>query len=166
MKWYAGIGSRQAPESAQIAATWLAVQLEKNGFGLRSGGSTGEDQAFEKGISDPANKQIFLPWKNFEDNPSRFFTITPPAEDIAVRFHPRYNFLKRGAQKLIARNSYILLGPNLDDPVCAVICWTPRGRITGGTGQGMRIARVHSIPIFNLYKIESHIILKGVLALA
>ena len=31
-----------------------------------------------------------------------------------------------------------------------VICWTPRGEVTGGTGQAIRIANSLNIPVHNL----------------
>ena len=30
------------------------------------------------------------------------------------------------------------------------MCWTPNAAISGGTGQALRIARAHSIPVYNL----------------
>lgn len=48
------------------------------------------------------------------------------------------------------------------------MCWTPEGKITGGTGQALRIAKHYEIPILNfgsnsLDKIEQDLmeILKG-----
>ena len=33
-----------------------------------------------------------------------------------------------------------------------VLCWTPYGAAAGGTGQALRIAEHHHIPVFNLGK--------------
>ena len=44
----------------------------------------------------------------------------------------------------------IALGPILDDPVEFIICWTPGGKVTGGTGQAIRIAKDLDIRVFNL----------------
>ena len=51
-----------------------------------------------------------------------------------------------------ARNVEIILGPGLDDPVKYLVCWTHGGRETGGTAQGMRVARAYGVPIYNLAK--------------
>ena len=52
--------------------------------------------------------------------------------------------------KLQARNCYQVLGEHLNDPVKMVICWTPRGSGSGGTGQAIRLARAYKIPVFDL----------------
>jgi cell division GTPase FtsZ len=53
-------------------------------------------------------------------------------------------------RKLHARNAMIVLGKNLDDPVDFIICWTPGGTGSGGTGQALRIARAYGIPVYDL----------------
>ena len=58
---------------------------------------------------------------------------------------------KSYVQPLHARNMMILFGRNLDNPVDFVVCWTPHGDITGGTGQVLRAAEFFGIPIVNLY---------------
>ena len=49
----------------------------------------------------------------------------------------------------MARNTYQVLGLDLMSPVDFVICWTPLGRDDGGTGQAIRIANAHNIPVYN-----------------
>ena len=51
-----------------------------------------------------------------------------------------------------ARNAAILLSASLDRPVHAVVAWTAGGRVEGGTGMGIRIARARGIPVLNLGK--------------
>lgn len=72
------------------------------------------------------------------------------AERYAARFHPAWNRCDHGARKLHARNAAILLGPALDEPVDAVVCWTPGGQPAGGTATGIRIAEALGIPVLNL----------------
>ena len=45
----------------------------------------------------------------------------------------------------------IVLGadPDQPDPVDAVTCWTPGGRVVGGTATAMRIAEAYGIPVIN-----------------
>ena len=38
----------------------------------------------------------------------------------------------------------------LTEPVSAVVCWTMRGRVEGGTGVAIRLAETAGIPVFNL----------------
>ena len=48
------------------------------------------------------------------------------------------------------RNACQILGMDGETPVSMVICWTPKGLRTGGTGQALRIAEAFNIPIFDL----------------
>ena len=66
---------------------------------------------------------------------------TPLERDmlIVIDEMPRIGFLK----------------PVMDGyPADAVICWTERGRVSGGTGMTIRLARAHGIPVFNLAETE------------
>ena len=50
---------------------------------------------------------------------------------------------------------YQILGMGCKSPSAMVVCWTPDGSTgittarTGGTGQALRIAFAHGVPIFN-----------------
>jgi hypothetical protein len=164
--YYAGIGSRQTPDYALELMEALARKLREDSFILRTGHAPGADQAFECGAEDRA--QIFLPWRSFEQDtpfyavrdeqyhtnfPSIFDQPTEEAYRIAMEHHPAWHALSNGAASLHARNVHQILGPNLarPTPVEFVICWTPDGQASGGTGQAMRIAEAHEIPIWNLY---------------
>lgn len=128
---------------------------------LRSGAAQGADVWFEEGCDFVAGrKEIFLPWKGFNNHPSPFYNITPEALALAEDVYgSKWQYLKQGARKLMARNCYQILGQTLDDPVDFVICWTPdgaeteetRSRSTGGTGQAIALASRVGIPVFNLY---------------
>ena len=65
--FYTGIGSRKTPKTILKLFTEVAIYLSKQGYILRSGGAKGADQAFERGA---AKKEIYLPWRNFENNKS------------------------------------------------------------------------------------------------
>jgi len=146
MKYYAGIGSRETPINLQPLIDKIVNTLSE--YTLRSGGAPGADSMFEK---NAINKEIFLPWKNFNNNKSTLFNISSDAFIIARKYHPSYDSLSDGAKKLMARNCYQILGFDLKSPVDFVICWTKDGKNTGGTGQALRIAKDLNIPIFNLY---------------
>lgn len=166
MKYYTGIGSRKAPQEILKVMKLLSIVLDKDGYILRSGGAFGSDTAFESGSN---NKEIYLPWKNFNNNKSELYSICSKAEKIAENYHPYWNQLTPIVKKFHARNVYQVLGNTLDKPSEFVLCWTPDGAETktsyntGGTGQAIRIAIDYGIPVNNLqnentyYKIKEWI---------
>lgn len=141
---YAGIGSRRrTPSFIYNMMTEAAAKLESMGYVLRSGGAQGADKAFEAGVMYDDAKQIFRPKH-----------ATQIAIDLAANFHPYWDNCDAVTRKLHGRNSMIILGENLDSPVKFVICYTPDGKASGGTGVGIRIAESFNIPVFNLYHPE------------
>lgn len=148
-KYYAGIGSRDTPEHILQLMRQIASKLEEQEYVLRSGGAKGADSAFEKGVRNAVNKEIFLA-KDADD-------LT---REIACSFHPAPDNLKKNpfAHNLMARNTFQIMGKSLSEPVEFVICWTPDGceqgrlrtRKTGGTGQAISIASHFKIPVYNL----------------
>lgn len=50
----------------------------------------------------------------------------------------------------MARNAHQLLGNSLKSPSLFILCWTDGGRVTGGTGQALRMAPDLGIPVINL----------------
>lgn len=181
---YAGIGSRETPEDVQADMTLIARALEKLGFTLGSGGAGGADLAFEKGVTDPKMKHIFLPWQGFNGSSSPFYpkdrAIDAQAHALAAQYHPAWDVMlakgnatgtdektvkaarkARASMKLHARNGYQILGDDLKTPVRFVVCWTVDGGATGGTGQAIRIAEDHGIPVLNLYFAEVRAMLVG-----
>jgi hypothetical protein len=120
----------------------IGVALQENGWTLRSGHAQGADTAFEKGAG--VKKEIFIAKDAANDH---------DAMALAERFHPAWHRCSRFAKALHARNGYILLGRDLQTPVKFVVCWTPDGKASGGTGQALRIAAdpAYKIPVFNLY---------------
>lgn len=152
MKFYAGIGSRSTPPQVLDQMVTLAGTLATKGWTLRSGHAPGADQAFERGAGGHA--EIFLPWRTFEAQvpvSGRFYERpTREALEHAAFFHPSWLWLKQGPRLLMGRNSHQVLGYDLETPVTFIVCWTPEGSGGGGTGQALRIARHHDIPIYDL----------------
>ena len=72
------------------------------------------------------------------------------AIDIAEAFHPNWDACSDAVRKLHGRNAQIVLGSVLNEPVEFVICWTPDGKASGGTGLAIRMAEGLDIPVFNL----------------
>jgi hypothetical protein len=153
--YYTGIGSRKdVPSNVMEAIGKLAYIFAKKGFILRSGTAEGCDAKFEE-FCDKASgkKEIYLPWKGFNQSQSDLYTICHLAEEIAFKYHPNFYALSDGAQKLMSRNSYQVLGKDLKTPSTFVVCYCPidsNGNPTGGTSQALRIAKDKKIPTFNL----------------
>lgn len=146
---YAGIGSRETPSDICYTMTNIARKLDDIGLILHSGGAEGADVAFERGAF---KKRIFLPWDGFNGKRIDGYSYIVPQyeESLTKKYHPGAHHLKPTALKFMSRNSYQVLGPDLQSPVDFVICWTKDGKASGGTGQALRIADAYNIPIFNL----------------
>jgi len=152
MLYYAGIGSRKTPQHILTLMTDIAQVMHAFHFTLRSGGADGADTAFERGAG--AKKEIFLPWAGYNGRSNGPGIFVPPDKpdmfNIAKQFHPAWHRCSPGAQRLHARNVCQILGLDLETPSSLVVCWTPNGSGSGGTGQALRIAKGYDIPIFDL----------------
>lgn len=71
-------------------------------------------------------------------------------ECIASEVHPAWDRCNEWARGMHSRNCHQILGYDLQSPVDVVICWTPDGKIQGGTATAIRIAMKYDIPVFNL----------------
>lgn len=153
MASYAGIGSRKTPEEILKIFEYLGGYFAARGVLLRSGAAAGADSAFERGCDRLRGpKEIYLPWKSFNGNDSDLILKNPIPEDVeklSIHYHTNWYALKPAAKKLIARDAYQILGMDLNSPVNFVICYTAGGRVDGGTGQAIRIAMDHNIPVVN-----------------
>ena len=157
-KYYAGIGSRETPKDVCLLMTAIAKRLASLGYTCNSGGADGADAAFERGAV--INRQIFLPWDGFNGRNIQNLTklhgegsyLVPPFnEDLVRKYHPKPDALSDAGWKFMSRNSYQVLGKDLNTPVEFVLCWTKDGKVSGGTGQALRIAKDKGIRIFNFY---------------
>lgn len=154
--YYAGIGSRDVPDEILKIMYMIAKHLGNSGVTLRSGGASGADSAFEAGC-DASNgkKEIYLPWRKFQNSTSNLVVNNPRAFEIAKEFHPAPDNLSQGALKLQARNSHQVLGADLESPSDFIVCYTKGGKGSGGTGQALRIAKHYNIPIFDCGSFEN-----------
>ena len=148
--YWAGIGSRETPEELKPLIQKITEACNRLGFILRSGAAPGADSFFEE-YSLPAQREIYLPWRGFNNSSSSLYSISNDATFLAAEFHPGWSRLSMGAKKLMARNMYQVLGQDLETPTSFIVCWTKDGKASGGTGQALRVAKKHNIPIFNLY---------------
>ncbi|MGI4814750.1 MAG: hypothetical protein ACRYGG_15665, partial [Janthinobacterium lividum] len=125
---YAGIGARATPSFSINIMNKFGKFMGSNGHVLRSGAAYGADAAFEKGCDEAQGmKEIFIPWKGFNDSLSELFDVSIGASNLAKKFHPAWSKLSQGGQKLMARNCYQLLGYDLNTPSDFVVCWTKDG---------------------------------------
>lgn len=147
---YTGIGSRNITPEGIEKIKKVAQTLDNLGYILRSGGADGADSAFEN--NHTGEKEIYLPWKNFNDNKSPLYKIPKAAREMAMKYHPMGRKLAQhyGIWSLMARNCQQVLGENLDTPTDFIVCWTPDD-YKGGTSQALRIARDLKIPYYNLF---------------
>lgn len=168
---YAGVGSRETPPVVLQAISALAARLSGRGWVLRTGLSPGADQAFCRGaLAGRGAVELYLPWPGFEaralsggPRPPGVTVLRRPsraAYALAARFQPRWSALTRPQRALLARDVHEVLGADLASPVRAVICWTADGSLDGRgvfadrTGQTLRIARGHRVPVLNLSRPE------------
>lgn len=169
-KFFAGIGSRSTPESYIPLIEKISEKLISRNYILRSGGASGADTFWENAYDKfGGKKEIYLPWKNFNNNSSELYHISNEALERAEYYHPNWSSLSDAAKKLHARNTYQILGDdsgryNTNGRYFGwsfsdmVICYTADGKDTGGTGQAIRIARQYNVPVYNLYHYGENIL--------
>jgi O-acetyl-ADP-ribose deacetylase (regulator of RNase III) len=171
VKYVAGIGARDTPESELKKMGKVSRILASQGCVLRSGGAEGADEHCEKGWDAVGGKkQIFLSWKGMNDRQPNGkdvfcfdYSKDCPEVEIAKSYYHRSKMLPngdakrwaklgRGGKAHMSRNTNQVLGPNVGkSPVTsAILCWTERGAVKGGTGQALRIANDKGIPVVNL----------------
>lgn len=166
MKIYTGIGSRETPERILRIMLNIAKELAKEQYILRSGGAKGADSAFENGcIAGEGLKEIFLPWKGFNDNPSLLSVVVRRdwAWDMAKKYHPAWDRLSIGVKRMMVRNCMQILGFTGDIPTDFVVCWTKDGNASGGTGQAIRIAIDYKIPVYNIFNPKDYSIIQEII---
>lgn len=163
---FTGVGHRKGvPDDIRKKAEMLTTWLCQRHVRLRTGDADGMDRIFrEAAPKDMCD--FFAPLGRF--NPHRDAIIIGPSElyncpyreavDITANTHPTFHYLGDFERELHIRNVFEVLGPNLDHPADFLICWTKDGaetkttRLTGGTGQAIRIANKYGIPVFNLQR--------------
>lgn len=161
MKVYAGIGSRKSPTEILNQMYDIAGDLACRGYILRSGGAAGADEFFYKGAGALAGSwEIFLPKERFRGFLSKVFgngsfitheiSLQAYVMATALLGESHWNNLDSFGKACHARNCHQVLGANLDSPVDFVLCWTPEGKITGGTATAIKLARRHNIPVINM----------------
>lgn len=167
---YAGIGSRETPQSILDAFTEIGRRLADLGIVLRSGRAPGADSAFEIGCAERnGSAEIFIPWDSFQreapvigTRPAFVFDNLEPLQKQKAlssidRYHPAPEKLSQGARKLMARNYCQMFGPSVSSPrTDFIVCYTRDGRASGGTGQAIRMAEDAGITVLNAHGYEEN----------
>ncbi len=160
--FYTGVGARKTPPAVVVLMCGIAAKMASLGYTLRSGGADGADSAFEQGAG--GEKDIFYHSslttvrKGIDYHRSYNDTMFSKAKEIARTYHPAWHKCSEFAKKLHGRNSFQVLGEELNLPSQYCICWTPDGCVshvtrkyqTGGTGTAISIADAYKVPIINL----------------
>lgn len=106
-----------------------------------------------------SNSKIFLPWKGFNGSDSKLYLESFPektieaAQELAIKYYHSKSMTPK-TLKYMTRNVMQILDSSLCNPVNFVVCYTKDGKVSGGTGQALRIAKDHNIPIYNLFHKE------------
>jgi hypothetical protein len=148
-KFYCGIGSRTTPEFICRFFTTIAKELSSH-YTLRSGAADGADKAFEDGAGP--NKEIWLPWKNFNKSNSKLLYDIHMCQPILKNIisEKYYNYLKRNnSLSLHLRNVHQIYGDFNSGISEFVLCWTNNCEIIGGTATAIKIAKNNNVPVYN-----------------
>lgn len=174
---YSGVGSRETPDPVLSLMRRTGKALCDLGYRGRSGCAPGADTAFWQGAQESARYDEvgfdnFLPNAWMFKKPEFGGIVPDPSRNIydATTFHDTYERAKelafaargsfeglgKGGIELHCRNAYQVLGPTLDVPSRAVLCWAQpvgrQGKVRGGTNTAVQIALSRGIEVINLYK--------------
>ena len=157
---YAGVGARRTPSPVLALMRDMARELAVRGWHLRTGGAPGADSAFA-GVAPVGQFTVFVPWRGY-NGWDAFANVGAPvcrvlgADELdamraaAAPHHPAWERCPDRVRDLHARNVAVLLGADMGQAVEAMVCWTDRGRVSGGTGMAIRLARHYGVPVLNL----------------
>lgn len=151
--YIAVIGTRELPEEAWCTVTNFVTLLCSYGYSIRTGAAPGTDNA-AMFAADAGQIVLCLPRPKFEeDEIARLERIKGPVEKIVYqpmihtdwtesvqRYHPAAGRLTRGSIALHARNCGIVA------PSRVTVAF-PEKVGSGGTGQGIRVARGLGVPV-------------------
>lgn len=169
-RFYSGVGSRSTPIDIQQLMTSAAAHFRQLGFSLRSGAAAGADSACEAGAGD--DKQIYLPYQRFNRHPSPLWQLSDDAVELAKTLHPAWHRCNEFAKQAHTRNTFQVLGFELDAPSAFMLCYTPDGartemsttNRTGGTRTAIVLAHRRGIPIMNLGYAPHATLLRSILS--
>lgn len=153
---YGVVSNIKAPEPIIEKAKQVAEYLRDKPFMLRTGGGNTEiENVFEKSTD---NKELYLPWKNFNQKDSKIFRYDQHICDIARWQQPGYETVPLWQQSFFNRTVGVVLGKDGKSPVRFIIGWSydsvehaiHRTAKTGFIGVAVSVAALLKIPLFNL----------------
>ena len=120
-----------------------------------------KESQFEVYVADQYNiRRSTLPRKHLAIVRNK--DLISETERIASEVHPAWDRCNEWVRGMHSRNCHQILGYDLQSPVDAVICWTPDGKIQGGTSTAIRIAMKYDIPVFNLGTKDKESVLQSI----
>ena len=120
-----------------------------------------KESQFEVYVADQYNiRRSTLPRRHLATVRNK--DLISETERIASEVHPAWDRCNEWARGMHSRNCHQILGYDLQSPVDAVICWTPDGKIQGGTATAIRIAMKYDIPVFNLGVLDKKAVLNDI----
>ena len=120
-----------------------------------------KESQFEVYVADQYNiRKSSLPRKHLATVRNK--DLISETERIASEVHPAWDKCNEWARGMHSRNCHQILGYDLQSPVDAVICWTPDGKIQGGTATAVRVALKYNIPVFNLGTKDKESVLQSI----
>lgn len=149
--YYAGIGSEVVANEYHELIKQFAVILSQNGYILRCGGELGTSDLFEIGCdSINGKKEVYLPWKKFNNKSSKRIVRMHDAFVIAKRHCADWSCLSPGVKKQLARNVHKVLGGNLKFPSSFILCYYSTRGYDINVNHVLAIANEYNIPVFNI----------------
>lgn len=116
---------------------------------------------FEVYVADSYNiRKSTLPRKHLAIVRNK--SLIAETERIASEVHPAWDKCNEWARGMHSRNCHQILGYDLKSPVDAVVCWTPKGNVQGGTATAIRIAMKYNIPVFNLGRSDKDVVIQEI----
>ena len=120
-----------------------------------------KESQFEVYVADQYNiRRSTLPRRHLATVRNK--DLISETERIASEVHPAWDRCNEWARGMHSRNCHQILGYDLQSPVDAVICWTPDGKIQGGTATAIRVALKYNIPVFNLGTKDKESVLQSI----
>ena len=120
-----------------------------------------KESQFEVYVADQYNiRRSTLPRRHLATVRNK--DLISETERIASEVHPAWDRCNDWARGMHSRNCHQILGYDLQSPVDAVICWTPDGKVVGGTATALKLSMKAGIPIFNLGRPDQDKVLKEI----
>lgn len=162
MKFYTGVGSREAPSGALKLARAKGKELALDGFIGRSGKAPGMDEAFMLGFGDAGTGSFvnYLPYPSFRKSliiPNGCIDVSSYEQKVwseAVLiareiYGSGWWEITPGSRDLHTRNVFQVLGDDLSTPSEFLLYWAPpkgRNAVKGGTNTAFQVAKKFDIP--------------------